>query len=259
MPRRASPPRRGFSLIELLVVVAIIALLLAILIPTLAGVRQRAATATCLAQSRTIATAVATFASSNAGRMPENRTLTAPDEHVTWRHRFLQEGYVAPAEAWVCPAHPGEPQSEFGQLDVDSACVGDTPASYALNGHVLWRRDTLDAEARIAESIIARPSHTILITETRARFPDLRVTNQLVAADDDIGGVYGFWHAGQGVYAFQDGHAETIAFLETGSPDCRWHNGRDLNQDIFNPQRPEERQSHDHPDWDFLVDEVYQR
>jgi hypothetical protein len=56
-----------------------------------------------------------------------------------------------------------------------------------------------------------------------------------------------------------DGHAEVINFLDTGSPDCRWHNGKDLNPDPNFPQPPEELRQHEHSDWQYLVAPVYLR
>ena len=60
-------------------------------------------------------------------------------------------------------------------------------------------------------------------------------------------------------YAFQDGHAESIRLLDTGNPDCRWHNGKDLTADPFVTQTKEETQQHDHPDWQYLVPSIYLR
>ncbi|MHC4444412.1 MAG: DUF1559 family PulG-like putative transporter [Planctomycetota bacterium] len=59
--------RCGFTLIEVLVVVAIIALLVAILIPTLSRARDQARSAKCLANVRSMGAAVNTFASSHKG------------------------------------------------------------------------------------------------------------------------------------------------------------------------------------------------
>jgi len=87
--------------------------------------------------------------------------------------------------------------------------------------------------------------------------PDLRVINEIVATDDGEGGLYGYWHTRKGTYGFVDGHVELIGFMATGNPDCRWHNGKDLNQDPAFPQPPEELRQHDHPDWQYLASPVY--
>jgi prepilin-type N-terminal cleavage/methylation domain-containing protein/prepilin-type processing-associated H-X9-DG protein len=256
--RDRAPRRPGFTLIELLVVIAVVALLIGIALPVLSGVRKRAQTAQCLSNTRQIVVAINADASANGGRLPENRTrLGDAAEHVTWRHRFAEQGLTGSADLWTCPSHPGEPASELGREDNTTTCVGDVASSYALNGHVLWREVVTDDEAVEADTRILRPSHTILLGETRAEYPDIRATDYLVAADLPDGGFFGFWHAGKGTYAFQDGHAETIGLLDTGSPDCRWHNGRDLNDDPFNEQDDGLARPHDHPDWRYLVHEVY--
>lgn len=257
MSRRTHTTVRGFSLIELLVTLGVIAVLIALTLPSLSAARRKARTTACLSNARQISTAIATFAASNSSRLPENRTLVDASSHITWRHRFVTEGYLAAGALWRCPDHPGETAGELGLRDRDTLCVGDVNSSYALNGHLLWRTKTVQDAAKRADAAIQRPSHTILVAESRAAFPDLRVMNDLLAAQDDQGGVFGFWHARKGVYAFLDGHAETANLLDTGNPDCRWHNGKDLSPDPDFVQPESEYGPHAHPDWRFLVSPVY--
>jgi prepilin-type N-terminal cleavage/methylation domain-containing protein len=64
-PRRGC---RGFTLIEVLVVVAIIALLISVLLPALKSAREQARWAKCLGHMSSLPKAVLTFAQSHAGR-----------------------------------------------------------------------------------------------------------------------------------------------------------------------------------------------
>jgi prepilin-type N-terminal cleavage/methylation domain-containing protein/prepilin-type processing-associated H-X9-DG protein len=258
-PAAAAQRFRGFTLIELLLVIAIIALLLGISIPALAGARSSARTTACLSQSRQIVTSLAAFAANNRGRLPENRPLVKEGEHITWRYSFVRDGYIPEGRAWQCPAHPGgAPTGENGMIDNGTKCVGDVSSSYALNGHLLWREDKSSARAELDDARIQRPSHTLILPETNTNVPDMRVTNQLITFEQKPGiGFYAYWHAGKGTYGFIDGHAETYKLMDTGNPDCRWHNGTDLTVDPVSPQPTTEVGIHGHPDWQYLLPSVY--
>lgn len=252
---------RAFSLVELLVVIAVIAVLLAILVPVLASARASARTSTCSRRTRQILVAMNTFAKDHKGQLPANRALVNEREHVTWRWRFLSEGYLDSPSAFICPAHPatpfGGPLSEQGNPDRGTTCVGDTPSSYAVNGHILWRNTTAAFTSDRADIAIERPSHTALIVESAGGVPDMRVIDEIVVLDFNGVGFYGHWHARQGTCGFYDGHVEQIAFLRTGEKDCRWHNGRDFSADPIDGQEPQELGQHSHPDWSLLVPKVY--
>ena len=78
MKRVHSLRRRGFTLVEILVVVGIIAMLIALLLPTLGKAREAANRVACAANLRSIGQGFFLYASDNRGNFP--RTY--------WLHEF---------------------------------------------------------------------------------------------------------------------------------------------------------------------------
>src|SRR5438105_3806416 len=67
--RESTLRRRGFTLVELLVVIGIIALLISILLPALSKARDSANTLQCLANLRSIVQACTMYSSENRGHI----------------------------------------------------------------------------------------------------------------------------------------------------------------------------------------------
>ena len=67
--------KRGFTLIELMIVITIITVLAAILIPSFKRARARSQLSSCVSQCRSTATALEMYAVDNDGRFPDQSGL----------------------------------------------------------------------------------------------------------------------------------------------------------------------------------------
>jgi prepilin-type N-terminal cleavage/methylation domain-containing protein/prepilin-type processing-associated H-X9-DG protein len=102
--RHRLPRHSGFTLVELLVVIGIIALLISMLLPALNKARRAASTVACAANLRSIVQAMHIYASQNNGYFPGGAHTSA---------RFL---YVDPQ------AFPSVPNTQFGDTNCPSVC-----------------------------------------------------------------------------------------------------------------------------------------
>jgi len=87
--------RPGFTLIELLVVISIIALLMAILMPTLSRVRKQARAAACQAKLRQWSLDISATIAENDGKLPEPGS--------PYKERFMESWTKAGSKLLLCP------------------------------------------------------------------------------------------------------------------------------------------------------------
>jgi len=106
-PCRTCPTEAPFTLIELLTVVAIVAILAGLLLPALASARNRARQTQCIGNLRQLGIAVTVYAGDSKDRLPCCSRLGDGSLYGLPGLRTVLRTYVADAELFHCPADPG--------------------------------------------------------------------------------------------------------------------------------------------------------
>lgn len=120
--------RAGFTLVELLVVIGIVAVMLAILLPSLIAARKSSRATQCAANVRSVCQALLAYASDHRGAFPPN--IDMPSAGPYWYEQDCVGKYFSgldrPNNALTCPEDP------------------DARRSYAMN---IWASGDVDVWA----------------------------------------------------------------------------------------------------------------
>jgi prepilin-type N-terminal cleavage/methylation domain-containing protein/prepilin-type processing-associated H-X9-DG protein len=145
----------GFSLIELLIVVAAFAILAAILLPTVTAIRSQARITECASNLRQIAMGLEVYATGNGASYPPNLNSADPGQYwydATRAGQFLgdnlQMAMGTGGSILVCPADSGAERSYSMNLwasgKIDAYYLANSPARGKL-----WRAGSSGASSLI--------------------------------------------------------------------------------------------------------------
>ena len=134
-------------MIELLLVIAIIAILAAILLPVLASAKAKSYKAACLSNLRQIGTAFSLYLSDSQDRFPDDRSLKVSLGYMPWTSwppydvrggwaGLAFSNYIGNSQVWCCPAISSPPLSTAVQC---SQVYQTNPVSEVT--YWLWRFD----------------------------------------------------------------------------------------------------------------------
>ena len=182
--------RRGFTLVELLVVIAVIAVLIALLLPVLSSAKAKARQTICLNDLRQISLGIHLYLDDQNNGSPGN-TNTAHSPFLSWtdyreliKHYVGVEGAASPEDkVFACPADTFfYDLSRYGRGYVPEplhAQVDHAFTSYAYNAGQFSTPPRTNAPATVTNYGIAgqkldsvpHPARTVLIAEMPAFAP----------------------------------------------------------------------------------------
>ncbi|HNO78539.1 MAG TPA: prepilin-type N-terminal cleavage/methylation domain-containing protein [Phycisphaerae bacterium] len=233
----------GFTLVELLVVVSIIALLISILLPSLKTARNQAKAVKCAANARQVGQATSMYLAENSSFFPPSyaypttksggwsltvqSTSSVPNGYLHWSY-FLYSGGKVKEEAFQCPnfnkggaprTNPGPIEDAWNSDQIDDGSntspntLVDKQAvrmAYTANASIIPRNKFTPAlsggqrtNVLVQENRVKRPGDTILYTEYLSNWRALGVIQSGKILVKSHRPVNVFYHLGSGANEYQ--------------------------------------------------------
>jgi general secretion pathway protein G len=208
--------RSGFTLIELIVVIAIVTLLAALLFSVFASVREKGRSIVCLSNLRQIGMAVSLYSNDYDDLFPwgidsvdQNSAGWVGSPYETTVHNMprvdqVLAPYISSKQIWRCPSDSGFSALDSGFSDLDTIIMSAAPTQFNQYGMSYGYRTEL--------ALTGQKISTLSGVETAPPYSAVGPSDVNVFFDD-----CGYWH-GYGVdsgrrynVVMADGHAVSQA------------------------------------------------
>lgn len=187
--------KKAFTLIELLIVIAIIATLAAILFPVLAQMRRRSYQSACLSNLHQIGTGILLYSHDYDDFLPWASGLSENDPKIP-KLKIVLDPYIKSSKVWHCPADIGV---QGGMVDVPIS----EATSHEVYGSSYWQWTQLIRARRPLSSFQGQINAGEYVT-VKTDVP-VSPSNIIFLFDGDDK-----WHQGRRNSWFLDGHAASV-------------------------------------------------
>jgi prepilin-type N-terminal cleavage/methylation domain-containing protein/prepilin-type processing-associated H-X9-DG protein len=221
--------RKAFTLIELLIVIAIIALLAAILFPVFSRARENARRSSCQSNLKQIGLGIAQYAQDYDERLVQRRyvfSTTPSTTYYSWK--IALDPYIKSTQVWICPSNPKKTvncsdsnvnginiKTSYGPNSAYNSDTGTSTPGTNLAKVAVITDPTRDSALHLAQ--IAAPATTIMVVEqtTSTTQPSASYSDFNPLDPGNHGDTLFSGHLGTGNYLFCDGHVKALKPLAT--------------------------------------------
>ncbi len=153
---------RGFTLVELLVIIAIIAILMSLLIPAISSARNKANTVRCLGQLKSWAGAVTDYQADNGGMFPTGSWYAVMAPYVGMKRQWEAGGTLPKPGDKSIYSCPSASIAEFGAANLK--------ISYAMNSqvHVSSRTTGPIGVPTLRRSMLGKPGQFVVMFDSKS-------------------------------------------------------------------------------------------
>ena len=210
----------GFTLMELLIAIAIVAVIAAILFPVFATVRERGRRTVCGSNLKQIVIAMQQYVQDNNGTYPIYVRYDGPRCYAAWVPALSP--YVKNNRLFRCPDHPhSDPES--ADADVEHLPQADMDYVYnvaALNGATPDLSGALNLRGKRESSLAA--ASTIWLNAEAAWTDSDGVNHDFRNVSTSCGRDFpgSTLHSGAANYSYVDGHVKWLTPEEAGEIEC---------------------------------------
>jgi len=197
--------KRFFTLVELLVVVAIIAILAGILLPALANSREKASAVTCLSNMKQLGVCMVAWSGDNSSYLVTDESYNSTDKYTkTWAAELY--GYAKEPKIYYCEADEYEEKNEIENLDDDVISDNNIAISYCSNRYLLKDDNTSTSEYDKTKTYAVESASGTVILGPR---PTTESSAALLGIEDKPDKELER-HGKTSNYLFVDGHTEPL-------------------------------------------------
>lgn len=213
---------KAFTLVELLVVIGIIAVLVAMLLPTLGRARSAARTVQCLSNLRQLAMAAYSYANANDGYLPvAYYSYTTPTAAYACNWDFttitnLTTGQRTAVPGLLWQGNTSAPIQQCPAFDGRSNTAADPYTGYNYNTSYLGRGAFEVIKTPLRMTQVKRSYACAMFGDGQWQNGANKYMRSPLSSPSDsnmtarAAGTQGFRHDGKTNVAYVDGHAETV-------------------------------------------------